>query len=99
MSARFKPYRPLRRKVAIRRDGEDFVIAFQPEDMVVFRHSEASALRRARVVLRWEVVSDTVAVASNPASCERRYPAPFARLGLSTASSPLLRCRVLRLHL
>ena len=68
MSARFKPYRPLRRKVAIRRDGEDFVIAFQPEDMVVFRHSEARALRKACVVLRWEVVSDTVAEASNPAS-------------------------------
>jgi hypothetical protein len=40
MSARFKPYRPLRRKVAIRRDGEDFVIAFQPEDTVVFRHAK-----------------------------------------------------------
>ena len=65
---RFKPYRPLRRKVAIRRDGEDFVIAFQPEDIVVFRHAEATALRRACVVLRWEVVSDTVAEASNPAS-------------------------------
>ena len=42
MSARFKPYRPLRRKVAIRRDGEDFVIALQPEDIVVFRHAEAT---------------------------------------------------------
>ena len=61
MCARFKPYRPLRRKVAIRRDGEDFVIAFQPDDIVVFRHAEATALRRACVVLRWEVVSDTVA--------------------------------------
>ena len=68
MSARFKPYRPLRRKVAIRRDGEDFVIVFQPEDIVVFRHAEATALRRACVVFRWEVVSDTIAVASNPAS-------------------------------
>ena len=68
MSARFKPYRPLRRKVAIRRDSEDFVIAFQAEDIVVFRHAEATALRRACVVLRWEVVSDTVAEASNPAS-------------------------------
>jgi hypothetical protein len=28
---------------AKRRDGEDFVIAFQPEDIVVFRHSEARA--------------------------------------------------------
>ena len=68
MSARFKPNRPLRRKVAIRRDGEDFVIAFQPQDTIVFRHSEASALRKACVVLRWEVVSDTVAEGSNLAS-------------------------------
>ena len=35
--------RPLRRKVAIRGDGKDFVIAFQPEDTVVFRHAEATA--------------------------------------------------------
>jgi hypothetical protein len=57
-----------RRKVAIRRDGEDFVIAFQPDDIVVFRHAEASALRKACVVFRWEVVSDTVAEANNLAS-------------------------------
>jgi hypothetical protein len=38
--------RPLKRKVAIRHDGEDFVISFLPEDLVVFRHAEASALRR-----------------------------------------------------
>ena len=68
MSARIGPYRSLRRKVVIRRDGEDFVIAFQPEDIVVFRHAEATALRRACVVLRWEVVGDTVADACNPAS-------------------------------
>lgn len=29
--------RPLKRKVAIRHDGEDFVISFLPEDTVVFR--------------------------------------------------------------
>ena len=68
MSTRIGPYRPLRRKVVIRRDGEDFVIAFQSEDIVVFRHAEATALRRACVVLRWEVVGDTVADACNPAS-------------------------------
>jgi hypothetical protein len=54
--------------VAIRRDGDDFVIAFQPEDITVFRHPEATALRRACVVLRWEVVSDTVAEANDLAS-------------------------------
>ena len=41
---------------------------FQPEDIVVFRHAEATALRRACVVLRWEVVGDTVAEACDPAS-------------------------------
>ena len=57
--------RPLKRKVAIRHDGEDFVISFLPEDLVVFRHAEASALRKACVVLRWEVVSDTIADPNN----------------------------------
>jgi hypothetical protein len=65
MSARSKPYRPLRRQVAIRRDGEDFVIAFQPEGIVVFRHAEATALRKACVLLRWEVIAGTVAEAND----------------------------------
>ena len=51
--------RLLKRQVAIRRDGDDFVISFQPEDLIVFRHAEARALRKACVFLRWEVVSDT----------------------------------------
>jgi hypothetical protein len=59
---------PSRRKVAIRRDGEDFVIAFQPEDLIVFRNASAAALRRACSFLRWEVVSDTVPEANDPAS-------------------------------
>jgi hypothetical protein len=60
--------RSLKRKVAIRPDGDDFVISILPEDTVVFRHAEARALRKACVFLRWEVVSDTVPEASNPAS-------------------------------
>jgi hypothetical protein len=60
--------RSLKRKVAIRPDGEDFVISFLPQDTVVFRHAEARALRKACVFLRWEVVSDTVPEANNPAS-------------------------------
>jgi tRNA threonylcarbamoyladenosine modification (KEOPS) complex Pcc1 subunit len=59
---------PPRRQVAIRRDGEDFVIAFQPEDFIVFRNASASALRRACSFLRWEVVSDTVLEANDPAT-------------------------------
>ena len=34
-----------RRQVAMRCDGEDFVIALQPEDEVVFRTKDARALR------------------------------------------------------
>jgi len=60
--------RPLKRKVAIRRDGDDFVISFQPEDLIVFRHAEARALRKACLFLRWEVVSDTVPEANNMSS-------------------------------
>ena len=32
---------PYRRQVTISRDGEDFVVAFHPEDIVALRHSEA----------------------------------------------------------
>ena len=60
--------RPLKRKVAIRHDGDDFVISFLPEETVVFRHAEARALRKACVLLRWEVVSDTIADPNNLAS-------------------------------
>ena len=44
------------------------MIAFQPEDTVVFRHAEATALRKACVFLRWEVIADTVAEANDIAT-------------------------------
>jgi hypothetical protein len=53
-----RPRHP-RRRVAIRRDDNDFVIVFQPENLVVFRNTDASALRKACQFLRWEIVSDT----------------------------------------
>ena len=34
-----------RRQVAMRCDGEDFVIAIQPDDEIVFRTKDARALR------------------------------------------------------
>ena len=49
-----------RKQVSISRDGEDFVVAYQPDNLIVFRHAEASALRRVCHQLRWEIVSDTV---------------------------------------
>jgi hypothetical protein len=51
---------PHRRQVSIGRDGGDFVVAFQPHNIVVFRHNEAIPLRRICHSLRWEIVSDTV---------------------------------------
>ena len=57
-----------RKQVSIRRDDKDFVVAFQPEDFVVFRSRRASALRKVCGSLRWEIVSDTVPEANDPAS-------------------------------
>jgi hypothetical protein len=45
-----------RRQVAMRRDGDDFVIALQPDDIVVFRSGDADALRKVCRSLRWEIV-------------------------------------------
>jgi len=63
-----RTFHPFRRRVSIRRDGMDFVVAFQPEDIIAFRYNKASALRRACHFLRWEIVSDTVADPLDPAS-------------------------------
>ena len=63
-----RPLQQSRQQVAIRRDGEDFVIALQPEDLIVFRNESPGALRRACSFLRWEVVSDTVPEANHPAT-------------------------------
>ena len=47
-----------RRQVAMRRDGDDFVIALQPDGIVIFRNSDAAALRKVCQSLRWEIVGD-----------------------------------------
>jgi hypothetical protein len=57
-----------RRQVSIRRGENDFVVVFQPEDLVVFRNADASALRRACHFLRWEVVNDKAPRLDDPAS-------------------------------
>jgi hypothetical protein len=57
-----------RKQVSISRDGDDFVVAYQPDNLIVFRHAEASALRRVCNLLRWEIVSDTVPDPKNLAS-------------------------------
>jgi hypothetical protein len=48
-----------RRAVSLRRDNEDFVVVFQPEEIVAFRNRDAAALRKACGYLRWDIVSDT----------------------------------------
>jgi hypothetical protein len=59
---------PPRRQVSIGRDGEDFVVSFQPHNIVVFRHDEADPLRRICHSLGWEILSDTVPDPDNLAS-------------------------------
>ena len=48
-----------RRCVALRRDDDEFVITFQPEDSIAFRSHDAKALRKVCAFLRWKIVSDT----------------------------------------
>jgi hypothetical protein len=48
-----------RRQVAMRCDGEDFVISLQPEDEIVFRTKDARALRNLCRRLRWQIAIDT----------------------------------------
>ena len=52
-----------KRAVAIRRDGDDFVVSLMPNDLIIFRNESADALRMLCKGLRWAVVSDT-AIAS-----------------------------------
>jgi len=59
---------PFRRRVSISRDGADFIVAFQPDNIVVFRHPEASKLRKLCHSLRWEIVSDALPDTSDLAS-------------------------------
>jgi hypothetical protein len=55
------------RQVSIGRDGQDFVVAFQPENYVIFRGDDPNALRKVCRQLRWETVMDT-APADKPAA-------------------------------
>jgi hypothetical protein len=48
-----------RRQVVMRCDGDDFVVAFEPDGFIIFRNRDADALRKLCRSLRWEIVSDT----------------------------------------
>jgi len=57
-----------RRQVAMRRDGDDFVVAFEPDGFIIFRNKDADALRKLCGSLRWRIVSDTTSSADEFAS-------------------------------
>ena len=57
---------PVRRKVSIAPDGSDYVVAYQPDNVVVFRHTDAHQLRTLCHKLRWDIVSDTAADPPRP---------------------------------
>jgi hypothetical protein len=48
-----------KRSVAIRPDGDDFVVVLMPEDFIVYRSEDVAALRKVCKSLRWSIVSDT----------------------------------------
>jgi hypothetical protein len=63
---RYKPPAPFTRQVAIRRDSNDFVVAYQPEDVIVFRHGNAGALRKVCTQLKWFIIEDVVPDLDDP---------------------------------
>jgi hypothetical protein len=48
-----------KRLVTLRRNGDDFVVAFYPEDIIVFRHNEPQPLRKMCAFLRWKIIADS----------------------------------------
>ena len=46
------------RRVSIARDGDDFTVAFQPENHVIFRHRSVVPLRDICRKLRWKIIED-----------------------------------------
>ena len=44
--------------MSIARDGDDFTVAFQPENHVIFRHRSVVPLRNICRKLQWKIVED-----------------------------------------
>jgi hypothetical protein len=59
-----------KRPVSIRRDNGDFVVAVQPENVIVFWNQDAHALRKACAFLRWQIVSDASLFTDDPPAVE-----------------------------
>ena len=51
-------YERPKRLVTLRREDNDFVVSFYPEDVVAFRHVEPISLRKVCTGLRWKIISD-----------------------------------------
>jgi hypothetical protein len=47
-----------KRLVTLRRDGDEYVVAFYPEEIIVFRNEDPHALARMCSFLRWKIISD-----------------------------------------
>jgi hypothetical protein len=65
--------------VTLRRDGDDYVVAFCPENVVAFRHDEPEPLRRMCGFPRWKIISNgaaadegTLAVFKSPSEAGRQ---------------------------
>ncbi len=63
-SLRFGPGR----RVSIKRDRQDYTVAIEPEDLVIFRHQDAGALKKVCRSLRWEIVHDASPADQEPQS-------------------------------
>jgi hypothetical protein len=48
-----------KRLVTLRRDGDDFVVTFYPEEIVMFRHADPQPLRKMCAFFRWKIISDS----------------------------------------
>jgi hypothetical protein len=57
MTTAIPPANKSRRQMVIRRDGADFVAAFLPENFIIFRHHDVTALLGPAA--RWEISGDT----------------------------------------
>jgi hypothetical protein len=57
---------PPRRNVSIRRDGREFVVVYEGQDLVVFRNEDANALRKVCRFLRYTIVSDQAPTDAKP---------------------------------
>jgi hypothetical protein len=62
--------------VSISRDGKDFVVAFQPENYVIFRGDDPNALRKLCRQLKWQTITDTASENSGEAQSEAVLPVP-----------------------